>query len=296
MPDVELEQMQFPFAVKEVEKDGIEMGVLSDGTPYLSQRGLARMCGVDRKAISSLTDNWKEEQRKPRGAAIASNLRSAGYTSPTLYIETRGATAKTFAYCDAVCMAILEYYAFDSTQGNNEIALKNYRLLARASFRAFVYREVGYTPEPAFISLEQRLLLNASLPKGYWSILIESADIILQLARVGISLDSSTVPDISIGLAWGNYWKTNNLAKKYGTSQKYQHKYPQGYPQSNAQIEANIYPNAALPIFREWLQDIYIPSKLEPYLKTKIRTGHLLEENIPMMIEAVTRPTLKLVE
>lgn len=82
----EIEQMQFPFAVKEIEKDGIEMGVLNDGTPYLSQRGLAKMCGVDRKVISALTDNWLEEQKKPRGKAIAENLRSSGYNSPSLYI------------------------------------------------------------------------------------------------------------------------------------------------------------------------------------------------------------------
>lgn len=29
------------FSVKEVEADGIRMGVLSDGTPYLTLRGLA---------------------------------------------------------------------------------------------------------------------------------------------------------------------------------------------------------------------------------------------------------------
>lgn len=32
---------------KEVEIDGIGMGVLTDGTPYLNARGLARMCGPD---------------------------------------------------------------------------------------------------------------------------------------------------------------------------------------------------------------------------------------------------------
>lgn len=290
----EIEQMQFPFAVKEIEKDGIEMGVLNDGTPYLSQRGLAKMCGVDRKVISSLTDNWLEEQKKPRGKAIAENLRSSGYNSPSLYIKTRGAT--TFAYSDVVCMAILEYYAFDSSQGNNETALRNYRLLARSSFKAFVYQEVGYTPDPGFISLEQRLLLNAYLPQGYWSILIESADIMLQLARVGLDLNSTTVPDISIGIMWSKYWKDNKLEEKYGNAQKFPHKYPDGYPQANVNIEANIYPNSALPIFRLWLQDTYIPSKLKPYLQSKVKTGHFLAKNIPLMIEAVTRPILKEIE
>lgn len=292
----EMVQLRFPFAIKEVEIDGIEMGVLNDGTAYLSQRGLAKMCGVDRKVISALTDNWAEEQNKPRGKTIAEHLRAVGYDMSSLYIETRGATSTTFAYSDAVCMAVLEYYAFDSTQGNNETALKNYRLLARSSFKTFIYQQVGYTPEPCFIGLEQRLLLNASLPVGYWSILIESSDIMLQLARVGLDLNSTTVPDISIGIAWSSYWKIEKLFEQHGESKKYRHQYPKGYPQADAKIEAAIYPNTVLPIFRKWLQEIYIPNKLQPYLRSKVTTGHLLAENIPMMIEAVTRPTLNMIE
>lgn len=33
--------------VVEKEVDGVGMGVLNDGTPFLNMRGLARMCGVD---------------------------------------------------------------------------------------------------------------------------------------------------------------------------------------------------------------------------------------------------------
>lgn len=43
------------FSVTEVEIDGIQMGVLSDGTPYLTLRGLARMCGIDHAALLRLT-------------------------------------------------------------------------------------------------------------------------------------------------------------------------------------------------------------------------------------------------
>lgn len=42
------------FPVAEVDLNGIQMGVLSDGTPYLTLRGLALMCGVDMAALSRL--------------------------------------------------------------------------------------------------------------------------------------------------------------------------------------------------------------------------------------------------
>ena len=42
----------------EREIDGVGMGVLSDGTPYLTIRGRARMCGVDHAAIVRITGDW----------------------------------------------------------------------------------------------------------------------------------------------------------------------------------------------------------------------------------------------
>ena len=39
---------------REVEIDGIGMGVLSDGTAYLTARGLARVCGVDHTQVLQL--------------------------------------------------------------------------------------------------------------------------------------------------------------------------------------------------------------------------------------------------
>ena len=41
-----LQQMQL-FPVVEVVSDDIPMGVLNDGTPYLTLYGLAKLCGID---------------------------------------------------------------------------------------------------------------------------------------------------------------------------------------------------------------------------------------------------------
>jgi hypothetical protein len=135
------------FPVKEVEVDGIQMGVLSDGTPYLTLRGLARMCGINHTSLLRLANNWKEERAKPRGEIIQALLLSQGYRLDSLYLKTQGQSGETHAYTDAVCMAILEYYAFEATDASREIALQNYRLLARYSIPAFIYNRCGYIPE-----------------------------------------------------------------------------------------------------------------------------------------------------
>lgn len=46
----------------EVEKvvGGIEMGVLENGIPYLTQRGLADMSGAARSTIQELTQEWQQ--------------------------------------------------------------------------------------------------------------------------------------------------------------------------------------------------------------------------------------------
>jgi hypothetical protein len=44
----------------EREIDGVGMGVLNDGTPFLTLRGLARMCGVDNAAIVRMTAAWQD--------------------------------------------------------------------------------------------------------------------------------------------------------------------------------------------------------------------------------------------
>jgi hypothetical protein len=64
------------YVDKQTEIQGIEMGVLSDGTPFLTQRGLARLCGVQNAHIGTIGTEWDEEVQKPRITTIK-NLLSA---------------------------------------------------------------------------------------------------------------------------------------------------------------------------------------------------------------------------
>ena len=48
---------------KQREVDGVGMGVLTDGTPFLTGRGLARLCGISNARVVELSGDWKDEKR-----------------------------------------------------------------------------------------------------------------------------------------------------------------------------------------------------------------------------------------
>lgn len=292
-PQIELDL----FPVTETEVDGVQMGVLSNGTPYLTARGLARLCGVDHSVILRLSGNWEEEATKPRGQKILTLLKAQGHSGSSLFIPTRGRNGAENAYADAVCMAILEYYAFEATQGSNEVALYSYRVLARSSLRDFIYKKCGYDPAQqlpqAWKVYQDRILLNDQIPSDYFSVFRESADIFIHMIRGGCPCDSHTILDGSIGIAWGKYWTTNNLDAKYGARCKHGHIYPDWFPQAAANpIEAWIYPIFALGEFKQWLYASYVKSGLPNYLERKAREGALEAKQVPAMLAAVTKPSL----
>lgn len=285
------------YPVKEIEIDGIQMGVLSDGSPYLTLRGLARMCGIDHAALLRLASGWSEEQLKPRGLKIRELLAAQGHKGDSLYLLTQGKGGETHAYTDAVCMAILEYYAFEATQGSNEIAVKNYRLLARYSFRSFIYNRCGYDPDKhipdSWRNFHERVLLNDQVPIGFFSVFREIADIVVHMIQSGCPLDDHTVPDSSVGIIWGNYWTENGLDEVYGPRLKHPHNYPEWFPQAVANpIPAWIYPAKALGDFRVWLYEHYIRVNFPKYLEGKVKKGLFLPSRAELLLEAVSRKEL----
>lgn len=284
------------FPVLEVEKDGIKMGVLSDGTPYLHLRGLARMCGIDHAALLRLSNNWKDEQFKPRGAKIKELLDAQGHDGDSLNLS--GAGDGTHIYTDAACMAVLEYYAFESGQGSNETALRSYRLLARSSFRNFIYSKCGYDPDrhipDSWRNFHDRVLANDQIPLGYFSVFRELADLIVHMIKAGCPFDSHTIPDGSVGIMWGRYWEENLLDSRYGMRKRYPHVYPETYPQHNAgPVPAWIYPIGALAEFHSWLHRNYLPSAFPKYLKGKVKAGTFLPGRADQLMAAMERKALQ---
>ena len=266
----------------EVERDidGIGMGVLSDGTPYLNQRGLARLCGVQNAHIGTISSQWNEADQKPRITAIKSILAQAGFTSPAAHMEIPHAGQVHYCYPAEVCLAVLEYYAFDAGTNCQPEARSNFRLLAGSKLRELIYSQTGYDPtgQNRFKKWHERIALNfQSAPKGFFHVFNEAHTIIYELIQAGAPISEKMVVDISIGSHWSKHWEAHGFDSRYGERCKYPHRYPDSHPQakSNPQ-ESWCYPLAALGAYREWLQDTYIEGgKFAAYLQGKVSRNEL---------------------
>ena len=281
---------------KLVEIDGVGMGVLSDGTPFLTGRGLARLCGITHSMIQDIANEWGESVTPPRVTKIREILVSHGLPVERPFIEIAQRSGVFNAYPDAVCLAVLEYYSFDAGSNVKDTAQKNYRLLAGKGLRDLIYTQVGYDPSNSLPDKWRQFHDRVSLtynavPKGYFGIFKEMADMIVTLGQAGIFIDSNFVPDISVGQHWARHWKEQNFDQVYGERCKFEHNYPNYFPQSasNPQ-EPWCYPEAALGEFRRWLREVYIgEGKFKGYVETKVREKQLPVSFAQLAIAAYTR-------
>lgn len=259
---------------KERDVEGIGMGVLSDGTPYLNQRGLANLCGVQNAHIGTISSQWDDEVQKPRITTIKGILTASGAEIGRPHIEIMRKGIVHFCYPSDVCLAILEYYALDAGANISQEARKNFRLLAGSKLKELIYSQVGYdtsgvSAEPLRKWHERIELNHQSAPAGYFSIFNEAHTVIYELIMAGANVGEKMVPDISIGSHWSKYWDANRLGDRFGDREKFPHHYPEDHPQakSNPQI-ANCYPLDALGEYRRWLQNEYLGGgKFKGYLK-----------------------------
>lgn len=262
--------------IVETIKDGVQMGVLGDGTPYMALRGLARMCGIDHTALLRLANNWGTEIQKPRGGTIYGILLKLGHPGDLLFTRFIGRFGDTHAFPDAVCMAILEYYAFEAGRHCTIEAQDSFRFLARQSFKNFIYEQCGYSHNmlvaDEWRQFHDRVSLNySSTPIGYFSIFNAIADVFVTLGQNGLHTNDKFIPDISIGIAWSKYWCGIGGDTVYGERIRYPHEYPGYFPQalSNPQ-DAWAYPEISLGEFKRWFREHYVAKgALKRYLAGK---------------------------
>lgn len=287
------QQRELFVVERQAEFEGIEMGVLSSGMPYLSERGLAGMCGIDNSVLNELATNWDQESSKPRGRQIGVLLRKSGYLENSLYLRSTHNGREVNAYPEPVCIAILEYYAF-MTKEPKEMAQFNFRNLARVKFREYVYQAVGYSPEQKALDSWKHFhdrvdLTENAVPDGYFCIFRETASMIIPMIRAGVTVSDKVIPDISVGIQWSNHWKANSLETRFGGRITYDHNYPDYYPQCKSNPQpAQAYPDAALGEFKRWLKQTYIKEKLHPYMMGQIKKGAVPALTATMAILALT--------
>lgn len=265
----------------QIQKDvnGIEMGVLENGIPFLTQNGLAKISGAARSVIYDIAQEWSQNfddqvLTKNRYSWLRTYLSERGYNEPQLYIETKRAGQAHYAYPDIVCMAIIEYYAFEA-QNKNQAAMDNYRRLAAYGLQKFIFDALNYTPADKWKFFHDRVsILTDSAPDGYFIIFHEVTGLISDLIAAGLPVNDRTIPDISVGQVWGKHWAANNFDATYGKRIEYDHYYPAYYPQAQSNPQKPwAYPDAALPEFRQWFRHTYLPTKYPKYILTK---SHLI--------------------
>ena len=96
---------------RERDVGGVGMGVLSDGTPFLTQRGLAALCGVMKAHIGTISADWNVLPTKPRIVTIRRLLSESGAVVAIPHIKVTSKGVDVHAYPDTICLAVLEYYA-----------------------------------------------------------------------------------------------------------------------------------------------------------------------------------------
>jgi hypothetical protein len=282
--------------VGQVEIDGIGMGVLSDGTPFLTQRGLARLCGIHHSGVHEITAEWSFDVPTPRANRIRDILKSHGDSADTLYIPIQQRSGVFYAYPDVVCLAILEYYSFDAGANIQLQAQKNYRLLAGKALREFIYTQVGYDPThqvpDQWKYFHDRVSLTYnSVPQGYFAVFKEIADMIVTLGQSGVHIDDKFVPDISVGQGWARHWSAHSCENTFGARIQYEHNYPEYFPQaaSNPQVPW-CYPEEALGEFRRWFRETYIgEGKFAKYIEGQVKDKALPVSFAQLAIAAYVR-------
>jgi len=274
---------------------GVEMGVLENGIPYLTQRGLATMSGAARSTIQELTQEWEAMQQSgviPPGrmAFFKDHLTRDGYDEPRLFIEIISDGSPHYAYPDIVCTAIIEHFAFEA-QRTNETALRNFRNLARYGLQKFIYDALHYVRPDPWVHFQERVsLLRASAPDGHFIVFHEVSGIIVDLINAELAVNDKTIPDISVGRCWGDHWRDKGFDDEYGPRIKFDHYYPPSHPQSASNPQsAWAYPNVALAEFRRWFRHEYLPLKFPRYLLSK---AHLLGgQDEALRIAGMYQPT-----
>jgi hypothetical protein len=274
----------------------VGMGVLSDGTPYLNQRGLAALCGVQNAHIGTISSQWCEADQKPRVKTIKATLAKAGYHAASAHVELMHAGRTHFCYPAEICLAVLEYYAFDAGANCQPEARDNFRMLAGSKLRELIYSQTGYDPTGAkrFEKWHERIALNyQSAPRGYFHVFNEAHTVVYEMIVAGAPIGEKVVVDISIGQHWSKFWCDNKMDGTYGVRTKYAHCYPDSHPQAKANPhESWCYPLSALGDYREWLQGTYIEGgKFAAYLQGKVARKEIAPSVAQLAIAALA-PTL----
>lgn len=272
--------------------DGIEMGVLEDGTAFLTGRSLARLCGVSHASVSVPAAAWNNGDRTSKAAQF---LTEQGIKHASLYGHTTVSGIPAHAYPEDVCAAFIYYFATASKAPTDE-AKRALKILTTAGLRLYIYGRTGYVTGPSIWTQFHDRLLKFPVPEGYFGVFRELSQFVLTSITHGLVVDSHTVPDGSVGSFWSKHWLSQNLTAKHGAPIDIPLYFPDYFPQAkaNGYMTAKAYPEDALGDFRKWLRGHYIPKHFPAYLAGKAKAGALPPSGSLAILTAMGAPAAAL--
>jgi len=225
--------------------DGFELGVFIDGVPFASAGGLAVLCGVTTKTITDVGQYVVNDDDKFRSGKIANLLIEYQYQGDKLYEILLHNGQEVYAYAEPVCMAFLEYYAYEAGKRCTQKARDLARALMRKSFKDFVYELTGYkeTQKSSFSNYVLSRILHHHnvdkmlLPDGYFCLfdkmieLLQKFDLKINYVLQDQWYDYSKgceggarflEPDISLGRRFSQLFTSDFLEKQNIYNELYQ--------------------------------------------------------------------------
>lgn len=159
------------------------------------------------------------------------------------------------------CMAILEYFAFDS-RSDSAVARDNYRNLATQSLKEFIYKRTGYKATGALPAHLTRYVMNrAKIPYTHFSMLNEiTLNLIAPLEEAGYTLPANLLPDASEGRIFCG-WLRKVKGVEPNDFPTYEHEFPDGRVVKNVKL----YPVEYLDDFRRHFHEVWLAEKATKY-------------------------------
>ena len=109
------------------------------------------------------------------------------------------------------------------------------------------------------------------IDRNYFSVISELfVTLNVELEKVGYQIPNKgetgkqIMPDISVGRMFSSYLKKTN--SEFNGSHKY---YSHSFPDNREDVEARMYPIEALPTFRKFIYDKWIPENAQKYFKER---------------------------
>jgi hypothetical protein len=260
------------------------VGILQDGTPFLSGRGLARACGISNSTLVGWGEMTPQLGASHRAGKMASLLATYGYGGDRFFFKIPDGTkfegkANVSAYPYKVCMAFLDYYAFEA---NKEEARNSLRILSEKQLPQFILAAVNGTttatvqpmkpnPRPAARVRESSPFetrpLREGIPIGYFTISQLCSEAQMRSLQAALQLDAFILTPDHIDKAWNHYWDIHKLWEQHGE------RFPLHDKETSPawRTQSYIYPLSALDEFKQWLNWEFIPDRFPSYLQRKMK-------------------------